>query len=83
MHFIKGCLNGGAQLRSDSIEVKSLTSTMEILHSQLQQRRVDEVKVQQLTHSWIGKTSIEEQEKKYKTSYHAVLKSTNALTVKW
>lgn len=70
-------------MRSESIEAKSLMSNIEALHSKLQQRQVDETRAQQLSQSWIGKASIEEQEKKFKTSYHAVVKSTNALTVKW
>ena len=81
--FTVGCLNGGAQLRSDAIETKTLTSEMEALHSQLSKRQLDEVAAQQISNTWLGNLSLEEQLKKYKTSYHSVVKSTNALTVKW
>lgn len=56
---------------------------MDDLYSKLPKRQVDEVGAEKLSRTWIGEASIEEQLKKYKTSYHAIVKSTNALTVKW
>nr|CAG4639146.1 EOG090X05AC [Daphnia magna] len=78
-----GCLNGGAQLRTESTETKALAANMEALHSKLEHRQIDEVRVNKLNHVWLGKASPEEHLNKLRTSYHAVQKSTNALTVKW
>nr|CAG4650940.1 EOG090X05AC [Simocephalus serrulatus] len=77
-----GCLNGGAQLRPNSVETKAQIAKMDYLYSKMPQRQVDEAQACDLSRTWTDKTTIEEQQKKYRTSYHAIVKSTNALTVK-
>lgn len=81
--FIVGCLNGGAQLRSELVETKAHVAKIEDLFSKLPQRQVDEARAHGLNRDWMEKITVEEKLKKYRTSYHAVVKSTNALTVKW
>lgn len=70
-------------MRTESTETKALAANMEALHSKLEHRQIDEVRVNKLNHVWLGKASPEEHLNKLRTSYHAVQKSTNALTVKW
>lgn len=67
-------------------EAKTLVVEMDRLYSSIPQRLVDEGRAAQLASVWnrIDCGALEEQESKnYRTEYHAVPKSTNALTVKW
>jgi len=75
-----GCLNGGAQLRPESnSEAKMHLAAVQELHSSLPERPADESSTKQLFNKW----TVDESQKKMRTSYHAVAKSVNALTVKW
>nr|CAG4647867.1 EOG090X05AC [Moina brachiata] len=79
-----GCLNGGAQLRAESIsDSKAQLARVESLHLELPQRSADEHRAEKLTKELMPSNSEEEQTGKLKTSYHAVPKTSNPLTVKW
>jgi len=81
---ITGCLNGGAQLRPNSdMDAKILTSTIEASHSIVKQLRVNETRAFRLLDVWTTGSVLEEHDKKLRTTYKSVPKSTNALTVKW
>jgi len=81
---ITGCLNGGAQLRPYSdMDAKILTSTIEASHSIVKQLRVNETRAFRLLDVWISGSVLEEHDRKLRTTYKSVPKSTNALTVKW
>ena len=64
-------------------EAKIHLSEVEALHSSLAQRRADGCSTNQLYEKWMHGLTIEESQHRLRTSYHAVAKSTNALTVKW
>lgn len=70
-------------MRLESNETKILLSNLEVLHSNIEKHHISETKTDDLSHLWLGKSSIEERLKRLRTNYHAVQKSTNALTVKW
>ena len=81
-----GCLNGGAQLRPPSnSEAKLHLAKVEALHSTIPKRQTLELSqvVGQLYENWLSGRTDEEKRDKLRTNYHAVVKSTNALTVKW
>nr|CAG4650122.1 EOG090X05AC [Sida crystallina] len=80
-----GCLNGGAQLRPESnAESKIYLSKMEALHSTVPKRRADQSPAVPLLYDeWLRGCSVEEKDLKVRTAYHAVVKQTNALAVKW
>lgn len=70
-----GCLNGGAQLRSDG-DSKDDIARVQSLYSNLPKRPAQEA-------SDAHKIYCQNNQSKMRTAYHAVPKSTNALTVKW
>lgn len=79
-----GCLNGGAQLRAESIsDSKAQLARVESLHLELPHRSADEHRAEKLAKELMPSNSEEEQTGKLKTSYHAVPKTSNPLTVKW
>nr|CAG4645500.1 EOG090X05AC [Lynceus sp. MCZ IZ 141354] len=73
-----GCLNGGAQLKLESLSAnKELLSKIDSLHRTMDTRDIDES-----YEEWLeGFTKLDAE--KLKTKFHAVPKSQNALTVKW
>lgn len=81
-----GCLNGGAQLRpSSNSEAKFHLAKVEALHSTIPKRQAVVLSqvVDQLYQNWLSGYTDDEKREKLRTNYHAVVKSTNALTVKW
>nr|CAG4649296.1 EOG090X05AC [Scapholeberis mucronata] len=61
-----GCLNGGAQLRPNLVESKTLVAQMGLLYAGLPQRNVDEARAEKLASVWSPGESVEEHSKKVK-----------------
>nr|CAG4634758.1 EOG090X05AC [Alona affinis] len=80
-----GCLNGGAQLRQESTgeSTKLLSARLDGLHKSLKQRQASEETAQLLKGKWTNGAMTTDQDINLRTSYHALPKSTSALTVKW
>jgi len=81
-----GCLNGGAQLRSDSetLSSKELLERMELEHSTMKKRMPEEnSELQNLIQDW---DDLKEETVKNNclfTQFHEVEKLTNGLAIKW
>nr|CAG4643923.1 EOG090X05AC [Lepidurus arcticus] len=87
-----GCLNGGAQVRSESaVDNKALLAKVEDLYAKLPRQEVeDSAELNELFEQWLqGKRHSEDEEFRAReqsltrTEFHAVPKNVNALNVKW
>ncbi|XP_044754065.1 probable cytosolic Fe-S cluster assembly factor AGAP009023 [Coccinella septempunctata] len=79
-----GCLNGGAQVRSQNdLSPKELTKKLEELYCSLPCKDPSDSKeLKFLYENWLQGRDSEKGNSMLRTTYHAVEKSTNALTIK-
>ncbi|KAL3269619.1 hypothetical protein HHI36_008683 [Cryptolaemus montrouzieri] len=80
-----GCLNGGAQIRSQSnLTAKELTVQLEELYSSLPCKNPsDNEAVKELYEKWLEGSNSDKAANILHTKYHAVEKFINALNIKW
>ena len=80
-----GCLNGGAQLRHESSgeATKLLSAQIDGLHASLNRREANEQVAQKLGDLWTNSAVAQGAMVNLRASFHALPKSTSALTVKW
>lgn len=83
--FIEGCLNGGAQVRSQNgISSKELTNQLENLYNSLPVRRPEDNKlVGELYEIWLGGQESDKSFSLLHTQYHAIEKMNTAFNIKW
>eukprot|EP00090_Calanus_glacialis_P014532 TRINITY_DN23338_c0_g1_i1.p1 TRINITY_DN23338_c0_g1~~TRINITY_DN23338_c0_g1_i1.p1 ORF type:complete len:481 (+),score=158.99 TRINITY_DN23338_c0_g1_i1:35-1477(+) len=80
-----GCLNGGAQLRSETeSSAKELIYSLEEKHLKMEKSLPENnLQLQQLIKDWDLEKDTEKRKKIVMTEYHEVEKMTNGLAIKW